>query len=123
MSRRRLNKVPNVLDKDRHWETHRKTKATFEFKIKSKNYDDNGRCEFVDNFDIYIEIKSFDTYPCRHDLENLINEHIARRDMGADEVVDLLVTFLNKYDINRFNIRVTDNKDMIKNTFYYSTED
>ena len=123
MGRKSINKVPNVYDKDRHWETHRKTKATFEFKIESKNYDDKGRCEFAANLDIYIEIKSFDTYPCRHDIENLINKHIAKRDMGADEVVDLLVTFLKKYDINRFNVRVTDNMDMIKNTFYYSTED
>ena len=123
MNRQSFNKVPNVHDKNKDWETHRKTKATFEFKIESKTFDNTCRCKIDDNFDIYIEIKSFDTYPCRHDLETLINEHIARRDMGADEVVDLLVTFLKKYDINSFNVRVTDNKDMIKNTFYCSTED
>lgn len=123
MNMQTFYKVPNVNYGDRDWETHRKTKATFEFKIESKSIDDEGRRKFDDNFDIYIELNRFSTYPCRHDLETLINEHIARRDMGADEVVDLLVTFLRKYDIYMFSIRVTDNRDMIKNTFYYSTED
>lgn len=41
--------------------------------------------------------------------------------MGADEVIDSLVAFLSNYSIGELHIVVTDNRDLIKNTFYFDS--